>query len=330
MSRLRNWVFTFNNPGPEGKNFWKQMTLETFPTENAALAAHTARLRVKYIIFQEETSASGTNHLQGYIEMKTAVSLGQMKTLFGQRIRWARRNGSQAQAIAYCCKDDTRVEDGVSGEWGIRKRGTGGTIKECAEAIQGGMDIDEVITEYPGHYLLHGDKINQFALEIMGVRDWEMDIEIFYGPTGTGKSSTAKSENPSAYSVAWPKGGRWWWTNYRAEHTCIMDEFRMDIKLGKMLKLMDRYSMKLEAKGTSFEFLSHKLVITTNIDPKDWYSGVSTIKKEPLARRIREFAKIYDFEEGHAYPNFVKTLRTERFVFNEPVVAYEAGYTTDF
>ncbi len=165
--------------------------------------------------------------------------------------------------------------------------------------------------------LLHRDKIEDYALKQKGKRDWAMQVHIFVGPSGTGKSYTAQHENPDAFNVPWPMGNRWWWPSYTGQHCVIMDEFRHQIKMDVMLKMMDRYAWALEAKGRNFQFVSHKIVITTNIDPKDWYKKVPLGAKAPLERRIREFATIYDFEEGHQHPDFVKNERTERFEFTD-------------
>ena len=48
----------------------------------------------------------------------------------------------------------------------------------------------------------------------------------------------------------------------------------------------------------------------TNLDPKFWYHKLNlNTARRPLARRINEFGKVWDFEGGHAWPNFVKTQR---------------------
>ena len=169
--------------------------------------------------------------------------------------------------------------------------------------------------DYPVSYVRNRDGIFDYHLAQMGHREWAMEVDIFVGPTGSGKSFTADSENPDAYGVPWPTGGRWWWPGYAGQHCVIMDEFRHQIKMDRMLRLLDRYGMVCEAKCRNFQFVSHKIVITTNIDPRDWYPGVRMDRKDPLARRIREYCTIYDFAPGMVFGQFVKVARTERFEF---------------
>ena len=90
-------------------------------------------------------------------------------------------------------------------------------------------------------------------------------------------------------------GGRWWWSKYEGEETVILDEFRHQIKYDAMLKIMDRYPMWTEYKGGTREFTSKKIVITTNIEPMDWYPGKDAEGFSMLRRRILEFAEIWEF-----------------------------------
>jgi len=313
MSRCRNWCFTLNNPTNADIGFWQDLDDWVYKDS------------VKYVVLQEEEGENGTRHLQGYIELTKQLRMSRMRTLFGRRYHWEVRRGSQAQAIAYSKKLDTRVDGGLVIEWGNAKRG-GGKWGAAVAALKGGMGIEELSDEFAEQYVLYKDKLHDYALELKGKRDWAMEIEIYVGPSGAGKSYTAAHKNIGAYSAPWPTGGRWWWPGYTGQEVVVMDEFRHQIKMDVMLKMMDRYEWHLEAKGRNFQFCSKKIIITTNIDPKDWYPGVAKDVKEPLARRIREFAHIFDFGEHYVFPQFSMMLRTERFEFNDsPVRGFGAG-----
>ncbi len=196
-------MFTLNNPDDAEKMFLTNIRDWSAYEEV-----------VQYINLQEEKGEhTGTIHLQGYIEFKKAFTIRRLKSLFGVNGRlyhWERRLGNQEQAIKYVTKEKTKVANGFHVEFGTPKRkGNGGTIRECALAMKDGKSVEEVADEFPGHFLLHPDKIIQYALSLKGKRDWAMEIEIFVGKSGTGKSSTAKLENEGAYEVAWPISGHW-------------------------------------------------------------------------------------------------------------------------
>ncbi len=311
----RNWCFTLNNPTVDQKHLWLHLATHLKWNE-----------RIVYVVMQEELSESGTLHLQGYIEMKNQTRMSRMKSLFGAGYHWEKRRGTQAQAIEYCKKAETRVDGGFSFEHGTPKRtGSNGKFTEAVQAIRDGTSIADIRDDFSAQYVLHGDKLRDFALELKGKRNWAMDIHIYVGKTGTGKTYTAHTENPDAYEATWPVGGRWWWPKYDGQEVVIMDEFCHQIKISVMMTMFDRYGWKIEAKGRSFEFCSKKIIITTNLDPKMWFPNVKKSSKDPLARRIREFATIWDFTgidrdgRGPRHPHWVKTMRSDRFEFNDTV-----------
>lgn len=89
MLRSTNWVFTINNPD--------------------GLLSFDPSI-VKSCWYQEEMGESGTHHFQGYIELLSRRTLASMKTLDGfETAHLEIRRGSQAQAIAYATKEETRL-----------------------------------------------------------------------------------------------------------------------------------------------------------------------------------------------------------------------------
>ncbi len=291
-------MITLNNPDHDDRSTWARLLDRGDPA-------------IQFFVFQTELGTTGTVHYQCYVEFKRPTRLRGVKGLFGTRTHCERRRGSQAQAVAYCTKDDTRSA-GAHGQFGTPKKAAGhpkGEFGKCIGAIVDGATLESVRDDFPATMAMFGDRVVQYSLGLMGERDWAMVIDIFVGPSGSGKSSTAKSENPGCYHAPWPTGGRWWWPGYEGQEVVVLDEFRHDIKCQVMLRLLDRHTMTLEAKGSNFQFVSKKIVITTNLDPCEWYMGVPRHARLPLQRRLREFARIWDFGPGGTYPNFVKVLR---------------------
>ncbi len=308
--QFRNWFGTLNNPNAADIVRW------------TALLADGHR-KIRYFCFQTEFET--VLHYQWYCEFKVAIRLGGVKRILGQRIHADRRRGTQLQAREYVKKVRTRVVGGLSGEWGTPKRISPGK-KDFDNAVkgllEGTLNLVDLREDYSSAYVLHKDKLLDFAMELKGKRHWAMNVQIFVGPSGTGKSCTADEENPNAFNAPWPMGQRWWWPGYIGQECVILDEFRHQIKMDVMLKMFDRYAWTIESKGRCFSFTSKKIVITTNIDPCDWYPNLSLETKAPLARRINEFCKIYDFTPGRVHMpqnqegGFEKTLRTGDFEFN--------------
>lgn len=298
MSRIRNWCFTYNN---HNQAVIDHLLAQVDPDNPEKL--------LNYLVMQEETGENGTPHLQGYMECHKAMRMRTIKTkmLPHRGFHLEARRGGQAQAIAYCKKTDTRT--GRMFEQGTKKRSRG---NGAISLIIAGSTMSEVAEAFPAEFVRNYRGLQQLQLINAPKRTWAMEIHIFYGLTGTGKSYKAFHDWPEAYTVAWPGASKqWWWPNYQGQETCVMDEFRHQITFGDMIRIMDRYPLQVQSKGGFFNFCSKRLVITTNIDPEDWYVGVD--HRGPYLRRLKEFAKIYDFdamtrdEEGTPVPHW--TLR---------------------
>ncbi len=300
--RSKYWMVTLNNPTVLDRETWRNY-------------AEGGSLRIQYFVYQEEQGEAETIHFQGYIQFRAVTRMSGVKTMLGHRVHCDASRGTPEQASAYCQKEESRVALGDAGEWGELFTPSKDKLVNALQAIRDGSTPSEVMEDFPVAYVRNRDGIQDYHLSLKEARRWAMEVQIFVGPTRSGKSATADAENPGAYYVPWPTGGRWWWPGYVGQPTVIMDEFRMQIKMDVMLKMLDRYNWTLEAKGRNFQFVSTKIVLTTNIDPKDWYAGVPLETREPLEARIREFCTIYDFTPGRQFGQFEKVARTELFSF---------------
>jgi len=76
----------------------------------------------------------------------------------------------------------------------------------------------------------------------------------------------------------------------------IIDEFRSDIQLAVMLRLLDGYSNSVETKGGFVDTRYLKVIIvTSNYMPWECYKNMDNNTKKPLYRRIDE---CYWFPKG--------------------------------
>jgi len=316
--------------------------------------------RVKYLVFQSEVGATGVHHIQFYCIFTESMRARTVHGILGPRCHFDASRGTPAQNKHYCLKPlegcecvhcrDARLLPNLGrevapafmvGEYGIMRRPRVQKLSAVVEMMDTGSTLAEILDAHPEMAIKYRNGIsNEFARRLDS-RDWAMEIEIFVGETGTGKSFTAKAENPGSISIPWPTGGRWWWPGYTGQNCVLLDDFRSgNITVLTMMRLFDRGEMSTEAKGTNFPFVSHKIVITTNVDPTDWYQMTKLVESKgqdarkvilaPLARRISEFATIYDFAGTNVFPNFVKVARPKGdpvadrltwFKFNDAAVA---------
>lgn len=137
----------------------------------------------------------------------------------------------------------------------------------------------------------------QFAQTLLSKRrtpEVAPEIQIYWGDSGTGKTRKALEENPGAYILTKPNGNNiTWFDGYEGQDTIILDEFYGWIAYDLLLRILDRYPLKLQIKGGFVECSATKFVITSNKPWTEWYPNIED--KSALERRIREFGRITHF-----------------------------------
>lgn len=267
--KQRAWVFTLNNPSE---------TLLKREGMDDALALPSAAIR--YGIWQVERGESGTTHLQGYLEFSKPVRLSHCRKVI-PGAHFESRRGTRDQAIAYCEKEDTRID----GPFEHGRRDTGGQGKRSdliavKEAIDAGATEKDIANEHFSTWCRNYRAFERYRHLTSTQRDWKTIVELRYGTPGTGKSRTAMDLYPGAY---WKPRGLWW-DGYEGQEVVILDEFFGWLTWDALLKICDRYPLNVETKGGTVAFTARRLVITTNADPRRWY-GVRC-PFEAFARRV--------------------------------------------
>lgn len=133
---------------------------------------------------------------------------------------------------------------------------------------------------------------------------WRDNIKVvwLYGPTGRGKShllaTIARTPGIEAY---WKPTGQWF-EGYNGELYLFMDDFRAgDMQFSDLLKLLDKFPVRVPIKGSSANLAAIYIFITTPQEPKITYNEHEDI--EQLMRRIDYIISVqewnvYDFKKG--------------------------------
>jgi len=275
--RARAWCYTLNNP-----------------TEDERRQIKEAQKGARYGIHQLEVGAAGgTPHIQGYIYFENAKSLQATKGVIGARAHLEAAHGTPAENRNYCSKDEGRleppIEDGVLPEQGKRN-----DINDAIETLRSGGGLrgvaassPSIVLKYPRGLQLLDSLLNDKE------RTEKTELWIFYGEPGTGKSH-------SAYSIS--EGGQYspiignsgiWWDGYNGQPWVIFDEFKCNIPLGLLKRLADSHPLTVDIKGGSRQFTSKYIIITSNLDPMDWYGGdkITDTERAALLRRFTFVAR---------------------------------------
>lgn len=280
MSRSRAWCFTLNNYG-----------------ELPELAGN-----MSYLVYGKEFGESGTPHLQGYVYFKNANALSACRK-FLDRAHWEVSKGTPSQAIDYCKKDGDFVELGSppisQKDKGRLEKDRWARILSLSEA----GDWESLKEEFPQEYCTQLKKLehvhNKRKREL-DVLNGEMLHEWIVGPTGCGKSRSARVANPDAY-VKNPNVK--WWDGYDGQNCVIIDDFdKYQVSQGgDMKRWLDRYPFQAEMKGTQELIRPIKIVVTSQYYPHEIWDDQKTV--DAINRRI----KLVELEKP-LYPLFVNNF----------------------
>lgn len=237
----------------------------------------------KYIVAGHEIGENETPHLQGYCCFKDQKTLGALKKIH-PKAHWEKRMGTQQQAIDYCKKD------GIFDEYGTppmsqKEKGEKGREwwdQQVNNYAKG--NFDEVDTEC---LVKHGNGLRNAAMLRRPKPPNKLDDDTrhrwYYGPTRTGKSTTAREEFPDAY-IKDPKTV--WWDGYMGQEVVIIDDFDVYQKAqgGDMKRWLDIWKCQAQVKGGYMEIRPKLVIVTSNYHPREIWDDAQTL--EPILARV--------------------------------------------
>lgn len=244
MARSRCWCFTLNNPDAEAE-------------------ATIQGIVCRYLVYGREVGEEGTPHLQGYIEYGRAVRLGGCRRDI-PRAHFEVRRGTAEEAADYCKKDGDFFESGdLGGRPGRRT-----DLELVKTRIDAGASEVEISEELFATWVVHHKAFERYRRLKLPKRDWVMNVEVVHGPTGTGKSRYAIGEHPGCFVWGKDEG----WNGYTGQEVVVLDDFNGvdDMDLRSLLKLLDRYPLKLRVLYGTVEFCSRTIIITSHHSPEAW------------------------------------------------------------
>lgn len=271
----KNWCFTLNN----------------YTESDVALfeAIGSERVGINYFIFGREVGENGTPHLQCFVSFAARRSLGYLKNLFGNRVHGEVARGSAQQNKEYCSKE------GDSNEYGVapKGRGTRSDLKAALACIKEGCSRRELIENHPTAYARAHRMLSEALVLYSGTRNWMPVTRVYYGETGIGKTRRAFEETETPPYV---HSGGMWFDGYDGQENVIFDDFGgSEFKLTYLLKLLDRYPMRVPIKGGFVNWVPKNIWITSNYGPKEWYSGAKDEHQLALRRRLHQVVRFRRF-----------------------------------
>lgn len=273
MSRSKYWVFTLNN---------------YTDTDQQNLRALGNATGTQYLVFGREVARSGTPHLQGFICFTQRKRRTQAQALISTRAHLERTQGTPQQASDYCKKDGDFEEFGtIPGGSGTRT-----DLRSLYEQCKNGATREEIRESFPAQYIRYKRSIDALVTDFEPVRTWKPHVIILWGRSGAGKTRTIYDYHELSEVYTHP--GDKWFNGYAGQPIALFDDYNgSEFKLAYLLKLLDRYPMRVEIKGGFVQWVPKKIYFTSNKDPKTWYSNAHEEHQAALFRRVDE---IHHFE----------------------------------
>lgn len=167
-------------------------------------------------------------------------------------------------------------------------------LEDAVNMLKEGKSMNDVLENFPASFVRYHRGFQAVKTLSIKPRSGRPTIEIYWGPSGTGKSRKAFDENPDAYVLAKPcSDGKLWWDHYEGQTTVIIDEFYGWIKYDLLLRILDYHPLMIPIKGGYLNLAATKFVFTSNTPWQEWYHlDTMPLRGQALKRRIEEFGTV--------------------------------------
>lgn len=260
---------------------------------------------IKYCVYGIEYGENETKHFQGYIQFKRSYAHSRVKSIL-PRGHFEKTRNKPFSAIAYCKKGEQSKEEwdqlGIKGpnygknaqivEIGEpKKQGKRNDFLVVKDCIKNGGTIDDIIEIATSYQSVRSAEI-LLKYKKPESRDYPKDVYWFYGPTGTGKTETALKECREKGKEPWISADTLqWFDGYTGQEYVIIDDFRSHMcKYNFLLRLTDKYPLRVPIKGSYTIWQPQVIYITCNKSPEECYTYQEKVRDDigQLVRRIKE------------------------------------------
>lgn len=249
---------------------------------------------IRYLIVQKEKGGkNGRLHWQGYIQMYNQCRTRKIQTITtGLKIKHfcELARGSKEDNKAYCTKLRTSQNEWF--EFGKAcSQGCRTDLEADKKCLDDGGNLHDIAQNHFGNFIRYhqgfkaykelADKKNRSG------RRNDIEVELRHGQTGTGKTQGVLDKHGDENVFIIDFNGTEWWDGYDGEKIILIDDYNNDIKINRLLRLLDKYKVRLPIKGGFTWANWNKVYITTNLKLDEIHSQAKPEHRRALFRRIK-------------------------------------------
>ncbi len=240
---------------------------------------------LRYACYQAERGVLNDSlHIQGYFECRNCLRMCTVRKLLpGAHVEIAL--GTAVQNTTYCTREDKRVPGTDAVVLGNIDSGGQGRRSDIAQFITKAQEngLDAAIESFPEYLIRYPRGVeawrqHQQRKQFRELPDYRnVYVCVHTGEAGSGKtravydtSRTKYSQRPYSPLSSSPE----WWCAYEGEKVILIDDFFGQVKLSRLLRILDGYPILLPNKGAHTYSLYEEVHITTNQDWEQWYQMI--------------------------------------------------------
>lgn len=246
--------------------FW---LFTSFKVDNFSVDSNACQ----YCVYQvEQCPVTGREHVQGYIEFHRRVRQSTVQLAIRDRTAHVeRRRGSQKEAIDYCSKTESRIQDPIHiGVPSASEQGRRTDLVNFLEDVREGKRVRDLWTDYGTIMIKYPRGVQDALLQYGASRCPTVPVRVawIHGRTGSGKSRLAHQVLPRGVNYWKPDSSRWWPT-YTGQASVVLDDWSpsecglSETHLKYWLRVLDRYPLMVETKGGYVGLTAVIFLITT-------------------------------------------------------------------
>jgi hypothetical protein len=268
-ANISSQVSVVNGPVSGGQSRRWAFTLNNYTESHCGILEDAfTQKKVSYVIFAKETGASGTPHLQGYLELEKKKTLGGLKTLLGiTTIHLSIAKGSAAENMTYCSKENPPAVFGTP-----MKQGNRTDLDQVKEMLKSGAPMLEVAELDFTNYVRYKRGFEGYQKLVQESVTFDPPkVYVHWGVAGAGKTRKVYDTHPLESIWAW--GGGQWFDGYDLHEVALFDDFDgSDISYRLLLRVLDRYPIRVPVKGGFVAWRPKVIYLTSNLSPQEWYN----------------------------------------------------------